>query len=235
MSTRWKQSLILTPFTLVVVAAVWLFVTNSTFLNPTFDAINALPWLASFTGDLVAGLFITILGAFFIPAYLDWRKRPVLFIKNRATRTDVCPLGKASDGRWEGTFQLVVRNEGPTTQREWYWHLLIPTDNMTVSMRGNPAPAGEPMEGSGHTWVHFLGKFGEPIFPYGGFIFPFELSLKTTSTTPATYEAYYYFSTEFGTSPKGARKFADIVAAIGRDADNAFKPEYLSRLVIEAR
>lgn len=91
------------------------------------------------------------------------------------------------------------------------------------------------MIGSGHTWVHFYGKYEEPIFPSGGFIFPFELSLKTNASIPATYEAYYYFSTEFGTSPTGARKFADIVAALGRDADNALRPEYLSRLVVTAR
>ncbi len=193
-------------------------------------------WQA-FLAELLAGIIVTILGATLIPAYLDWRKKPKLEFKNRATRTDTGLLTRAQDGCWEGSFGLVIRNDGPTSQKDVFWHMLIPEDLRPEINPYDPArvarPGSERLVGMGKNWRHFLGKIEDPIFAHKGLIFPHEIKVKSLSRDPETYPIYYYFSSEFGTSPARAEKFHEIERALGRDADAAFKPEYLSKLTLK--
>jgi len=200
------------------------------------QAVTSSSFSETFWAEFAASLIITVLGATLIPKYLDWRKRPKLEFRNRTSRTNHCVLTVSQDDKWEGSFQLAIRNEGPTTQRDIYWHILIPNElevTLTPFDAREPTPGYEILRNSRIAYKHFSGEEKRSIFSRTGLTFPYEMKLKTPTNRRQIHKIYYYFRAEFGTSPARAEKYHEIERALGRNADDAFKPEYLSELVIE--
>lgn len=191
-------------------------------------------FIDTFLAEFLASLLVAILGATLIPAYLDWRKKPKLVLKDRMTRSDVCKLTKAQDGQWEGTFLLVIRNNGSVTQRGIYWHLLVPEELAAhvIAFETAQGVPSEILEGAGKTWRHFSGKVTDPVFAKKGLMFPYKVIVKTPSTEPKEYGIYYFFSTEFGTSPASAEKYHEAEAAKGREADDLLDIEDLGKIIL---
>lgn len=192
-------------------------------------------FLETFLAELLASLVVAVLGATLIPAYLDWRKKPKLEFKNRATRTNAFTLTRAQDGQGEGTFALVIRNEGAVAQREVFWHLLFPNELQVsvISYETGTTLPSETLQGAGRTWRHIGGKLTDPIFAKKGLIFPYKLVVKTPTSKQTIHSAYYFFSTEFGTSPATAEKFHEMEAALGRNADGLLDPEDLGKIILQ--
>lgn len=235
MNSRQKNNLyifIIIALTSLLVYLIW---GHTYFFASEREVIDSSASISSFIGDLFAGLMITILATFLIPTYLDWRKRPILEFKNRATRNEVCILTKNVGDRWEGTYQLMIQNIGAFTQQNIYWHIIIPNE-LEVSFsefnKNSPLPY-EIVQGSGKLYKHFSGEEQRPIWSKSNLTFPYEMKIKTTKKVLGQNKIYYYFSTEFGTSPRRMEKYKQIERKIGKKADDAFKTEYLSHLLFQ--
>ena len=187
----------------------------------------------AFFAELFASLIVLTIASFLIPKYLDWRKKPKLTIINQRSRNDTFNLTRAADNSWEATLNLVIKNEGPTTQREWFWHLIVPLElqpqitmlDATVTCQANELKSG------GQRWRHYFGSSTPKEVIYSGrnLKFNYELKVKTTDQQPKGYKIYYYFSTEFGTWP---RKAMDLESVIDKP-EVVFGSDYLGKINLE--
>jgi hypothetical protein len=194
-------------------------------------------FLEAFSAELIAGLVILIVGSFAVPRYLDWRRKPHLTIINPATRNSTFYLTKAGDGFWEATLELVIKNQTAFSQREWFWHIMIPTKlnpqfeslDQTITCQNNDIAT------NGQTWRHYFGNATtkEVIFPKRTLRFNYRIKIKTSEKEASKYQIHYYFNTEFGTSPSKADQIESIITNPDTDKSIVFNSEYLASINLE--
>lgn len=197
------------------------------------ELVESSSVLSSFTGDFLAGALLLLIGSFLVPFLLDRRKAPLLVLRERVSKSTTLVLSKAVDGNWEGSFHLAIKNLGQTTQTHWYWRLLVPnelqphlvTDGITV-------PNEEVLAYGEMKWKSFYGDSTSPIYSLRSYHFPYTLKVKADTQKKVHQSIFYYFSTEFGTSPSKAK---DIEDALNKgEVSKIFTPEYMGRLTISS-
>lgn len=195
------------------------------------------PFWEALSAEIIAGLVLLVIGSFVVPWYLDRRRRPHLEIINPFTRTNKFYLTKASNEHWVATLDLVIKNEKRFSQREWFWHILIPLElnpqfeslDQTITCQCNE------IEVNGKKWRHYFGNSTpkEVIFPNRTLRFNYKIKVMTNLTDPKNYKIHYYFNTEFGAWPTKADQIESIGLNPALDQSVAFTPEYLASIDLE--
>ena len=187
----------------------------------------------TFFAEFLASFIVLIIGSIFIPKYLDWRKKPHLIIFNALTRNKIFHLTKSQDGFLESTLDLTIKNKGLTTQREWFWHLIVPPElqSQIRSLDALITCQSEDLFSAGRKWKHYLGSSQpkEVIYIGRNLRFNYELKIKTLKREQSDYKIYYYFSTEFGTWPKNAEKIESVI----ENPSVLFSPKYLGNIELK--
>lgn len=191
-----------------------------------------------FFSNLLAGLIILIIGSFTVPWYLDWRKRPRLTIINPRTRNNKFTLTKTPDGLWESILELVIKNETTFSQREWFWHIIVPLElnpqfeslDQTVTCQHNL------IQINGYKWRHYFGSSTpkEVIFPKRGLRFNYRIKVKTSKPDKKEHRIYYYFNTEFGSWPPKANQIESEIINQSVDQEIVFNSDYLRSIVLNS-
>lgn len=189
-------------------------------------------FFSSFFGDLMAGLIIALLFSIFYPLYLDFRKKAKVTIINRDSRNKFFELTQSSDGQWEATLKLAIKNNGVATLNCCYYTFLIPSElNAKPNfLTGIPNPevvtfdiGQEEISHNRLLWKRWYGLIKDPQFPGRSYIYPYEIKIKVHAKKE--YKIYYYFSTEYGTYPEKAK-------LIDENLEHAFEDEYLDYIVL---
>jgi predicted secreted protein len=172
-----------------------------------------------------------------VPWYLDWRRKPHLTIINPNTRNSTFYLTKAKNNHWEATLELVIKNEKRFSQREWFWHILVPTElnpqfesiDQAITCQHNEVSV------NGKTWRHYFGNSTpkEVIFPRRTLRFNYKIKIMTSQDAVQKYQIHYYFNTEFGTWPRKADQIESIALNPSIDQAIAFGSEYLGHIDLE--
>lgn len=192
--------------------------------------------LGTFFSELVSGLVLLAFGSFTVPWYLDWRRKPHLTIINPETRNETFSLSRSTDGFWESTLHPSIKNHTKFTQREWYWHILVPKElnQNVICLDRASTPQRNEVTVNGQTWVHYFGNASsnEVIFPHRSLRFNYMFKVKTSSKDKKEYKVHYYFDTEFGAWPPKARQIESIATNSKRDQSTAFTEDYLASFIL---
>lgn len=154
----------------------------------------------SFWPNLLADLIVAIVFGLLLDQLTDLTKRLrlVMVIKQGPFYSDVIKWTKASDGNYETSFRIAIKNIGNKMMKpgEGYWHLYFP-DVSEMSHFGGAEKFTSPDK------EHLRELINLPIFPSSFLDVGPEFKMKIDN--PVKFRSYYFFSTKYGYFPKTVR------------------------------
>lgn len=189
------------------------------------DYIRVLSYIDH--SNIFSGVLLTILGTLLIPKYIDWRNRPnvkIFFkVSNKYQENLSLEFGQIKDG-----FDLSIKNYGLKTYREVYWNLSVSNKVKIVFKpdKDNHVPQRRPLPNSDFDIIS--GLIREPLYPgricaFSPAIISWQFPMEINE-----YQFYYYFSTEYGLSPKKA----EIINLINRNLSPEDTFNYMDKVTI---
>ena len=149
---------------------------------------------ANFLSAFVIGIIFTLL----IPFYLDYRNKPIIKFKFRIDKEDNKIIKVTNDGKFEGSIELIIKNEGKKVLRDYYWSLLIPS-NLNPKISEHQQITEPKIEKLNDKWVRLSGIINSPLYPNSNYLLPYEIKIQTSIL--GEFYMYYNFNTEFGPYP----------------------------------
>ena len=155
---------------------------------------------------------------------------------NPATRGNTFTLPKAKNGAFEDVLEFAVQNKKDMTEREWFWHMLVPADlhpHIEFTDPTSPCQRNE-VTLNGEVWHHYFGasRRADIIFPKRLLRLNHRLKVSIPPEGLESYRIYYYFVTEFGYWPRRAGRMELFTMGAGTDSPAVLSSKYFAQLVV---
>jgi hypothetical protein len=150
-----------------------------------YNFVDSSPFLTAMFASLLSGVTIAVLFSLVFPRYYyKSLRKPKLFFLTRNIRERNIQLTNASDGNFEASAVLVIKNDGLETLRDFYWHLFIPKqlnpNLVPLALIKESYQIDNIKDNEGNEWTHFNSLTSEPLYPNSYMKFPYEIKIKTS-------------------------------------------------------
>ncbi len=160
-------------------------------------------------GTIFLSMFlVALIFSLLVPPWLRFLKRPKLKLFFQSNRKTELFLAKASDGGYEISFSLYIKNDSLSAFNPVHGYIFLP-DSLQISIeKGDPNLKIKVSSAKGYKRIHAFVM--EPVFPERYYSYPAEIKIKLPSVERNAIEGniinlHYYFCTELGVSPRKAR------------------------------
>ncbi|MCF7864994.1 MAG: hypothetical protein K9M11_00620 [Candidatus Pacebacteria bacterium] len=163
--------------------------------------IDASPFWSAFFAQLLATLIVVIIGSVVIPPILKWRKRTKLkFFKTHTFFSKNFELTESSDGEYEATLHLSIKNFGSETVERFYWEMYFPKEMSVELVTKPPYPRYfTTNHQKGNKYLRHYGYVELPLFSLDEVDFVYEIKVKIKEKKKI--KIFYFFNSDNGVSP----------------------------------